>query len=198
MEYAILGTGTGRSGTVSLSKILNSCRNSNVTHENKRYMIPYNNPDTVIQRINNEFTDVGHSFFGDVNYTYFMHLERITAPVKWIFLHRDMEDTVNSWLNKLGGMSRCYPKDRPHIQHRYWNQFFPQYDFVNNAKEAWEMYWRSYESMSKCIPNSFHIDMLDLNKDDKLEEMYDFLNMPESWRAFPRERKFNSSEELHR
>ena len=210
MPEVIIGIGTGRNGTKSLSEILSSCKNVDVLHEGYitewyRGSIWDDDPKIEsLERQNNFFRQrmSEGQFAGNVA---FFLLPRISfilenfKTAKIICLHRNKKDTVKSWMKWCHGLSHCFPPDMSkfvnseHVKHQAkWFGMFPKFESAKNSEEAWEMYWDMYEEESMKLENVLHIQTESLNEDYKLDILYSFVEIPPEDRNYPEKRKFNS------
>jgi hypothetical protein len=124
--------------------------------------------------------------------------------LKAVCLHRNKEDTVESYMKHGSRMLR--PQDR-----QKWLdgcrggeddirsnavKCYPMIDAFT-TRQAFEFYWEYYEAMVATIAEPIiHLDVEDLNDDDCIKDLFDFLEIPDDDRVFIEKRKFYTSEDV--
>lgn len=169
----IIGLGTGRCGTVSLSRLLNLQEKSKFSHELQRlpWVIDKERFNKLYQRINlKEFNFVGDVSF--YNLPYINLFLKKNKNTKFILLKRDREEVVRSFLKKTK-TSNHFQKGA--VTKHIWDECFPRFEAKDKA-EAIEKYYDHYYDLSKEIPNDniFKINTLELNNKNKCMEMLNF------------------------
>lgn len=182
MSQLIIGIGTGRCGTHSLAKILDSQKDAGITHElgDQPYLKWKNDPkiSNVILHFRKEGTT--KKFFGDVSFYYLNYLEEILREfpdAKIVSIKRDPDSTVASYMKWTEG--RNHWKEHTGIRWRkcVWDDCYPKYEL--DKKESIQQYWKDYylkvDELSKKYPsNFFHLNMEDLNSEKRVEDLLDF------------------------
>lgn len=172
----IIGLGTGRCGTLSLAKMLNSQNNCEITHEQKPILEWYGKDLEVVRSRIAKYQKLD-IYAGDVSSAYLNYVEDIYEiagnEVRFICLERDKEENIKSWLRKTKyNYWSKYAK-----QDKKWSKIFPKYEEKDRSK-AISMYWEEYKSKSdsleKLLPVFRKFKTEDLNKEEKLIEMLDF------------------------
>jgi len=206
----VFGLGTGRCGTVSLSVILNTSKDSFIAHEgantyrkNRPYSkLPWDKDLSLLHANLDKILNQNQSIVGDVAFYYLPYVEEIIKAypyAKFICLKRQKIATVNSYMAKT--------KQRNHWQIRTssskwnrdsaWDPCFPKYN-AKNKEEAISMYWDEYyteaERLQKIYPDKFSIFYMNqLNSEEKLREIRNFIGIPsmdtKPKRAFNKGRK---------
>jgi hypothetical protein len=141
--------------------------------------------------------------FGDSSLTWVNHLDEVVERVpglKVITLSRDPEELVRSFLAHSNGYTRLRPQDKMHC---YTNtkagwSWFEAYPTVNpdlTPPDAWWVWWELVTEKLSTFRESgkapvLDLHMLDLNKSEKLTELFDFIGMPEANRVYPDRRKW--------
>lgn len=192
-QRLVIGLGTGRCGTVSLSLLLNAQRSARVCHEGKldgkHHLIPWRDGEEVlsawIKRLARESN--GASIYGDVG-MYFLpyaeHLIREYPHIRFVCMKRDKESTVDSYMVKTRGRNHWMVHDGSVWDlDPVWDPMFPKYS-SDNKKEALEKYWDDYyqeaHRLSDLMPSSFGIfDMDSLNSEDGRREVLEFVGFEE-------------------
>jgi len=207
----IIGIGTGRCGTKSIAHILSVCSGVNVTHERSSFRFNFisNHYREEAEKIVNGLLFENDNFFlnGDVAHYHLRRIPDIVSifpNVKIIHIFRDKSETTDSWLRKCGGLSNCREEDYQLIVNRrgnsyanVWYNTFPTFSGTVNSKEAWDIYWDFYEKdvllLKRKGINIYSLNVNDLNNDNKLFDLFTYLEIPEDRMIFPAARVFNKS-----
>jgi len=99
----IIGLGTGRCGTKSLATLLNAQENSNVTHEDPP-VLPWEFDEKAAQDKLESLLKRDADFVGDVSFSYLNYIEwfkRNYDNCYFIYIYRDFNSFVKSWMNKF-------------------------------------------------------------------------------------------------
>jgi hypothetical protein len=195
--------GTGRCGTTSIAKILNACKNAEVYHE--AHPLLWYGVDGVLGDLTKRMREAGKNgvLFGEVG-------QSVAPSIAWlrdsfpgmpvVCLHRDKAGTVKSFLNH--GLD-VRPTNKRNTMDRARNDRMsrqvhcvPTIDAYSN-EQAIGFYWEFYEAIMAGIkPPVFHINMLDLNDNDCLSALFEFLGIPEEDRVYIEKRQFHTAEEV--
>lgn len=170
----IIGLGTGRCGSVSLSKILKSQKDSYFTHEFNS--IPRDWERTTPFEI--EFAkhiSSGKKFFGDVasyNLEITKYYLNSGIDLKAIILKRDRQKVIDSFLKKSNGRNHWMEHDGGWWRHDKWDKCFPNFS-ANSIEEAIGLYYDHYYSECEKMDQSkcFWVKTKDLNNEEKVLEM---------------------------
>lgn len=179
MKNLIIGLGTGRCGTVSLSKLLTSQDNSYFSHEWDEVHMWNSSFNKFISYIDT----IKHDFFGDVsfyNLPYVNSILEIYPNAKFIILKRDKNETIKSYMDKTKGRNHWQSHDGKKFKYCDWDHCYPKFE-AQSKSEAIGMYWEYYyEECSKIsTKQSFHISTNELNDEKKCLELL-------NWCGFPR------------
>ena len=196
-----LGVGTGRCGTMSLARILDRAQHSVVTHE-RYHPLWYGAPNQPEVQAAKEWFSSGprDELRGDVSSFWMPHvieMQEAFPDLRVICLHRRMQGVVDSFLRWCGGLSNLRPCDMAvrtkHPVHRLYIHLFPTID-APSARMAWEVYWHLCEKMiGEMAMPLYHIAVDQLNDDDALHGIYQFLHVERENRVFPEQRLFNAN-----
>ena len=177
---ALIGVGPGRCGTLSLAKILSSSPRVHCVHEAYR-MTEGMTPDVgeMMRRLEpirdgNLHGQVGMLWLGLVP---IIRLQYPNLPV--VCLHRDKDAVIRSYMKRQENRKRPWllnifgPVDRvtPTYLAEHWDWCETQMEFIGDPV--------------------FHMQTEELGSDSKLNELYEFLGVPDSARRFPYERRFH-------
>jgi hypothetical protein len=181
-----LGIGTGRCGTNSLAAILNQVKGAAVTHEGQLFRSDkWGDPGSCVENFIKQRPAVG--LYGDVA---FYHLPVISAfkekipGLKLVSLHRSKQEVAESFLRRIGSDARL------HDSLEGWNKMFPVIR-ENTAIASWLKYCDMYEEeLSKL--DTYCLQTSDLNDNKKLNDLFDFLEVKEKDRVYPKVRVFNA------
>lgn len=190
-KQLIIGFGTGRSGTTSLSAFLNAQERTYVLHEGRlEPKIPANpfawegDEEHVIQWIAGLLeTNSDYDWIGDIGMYYINYVDAILERwpnARFICMQRAQKEVVQSYL-------KWAPKKHHWIIHdgtqwqldARWDKAFPKYD-IPNKEEALNLYWMKYATHAKTLedrlPASVKIVTLeDFNQQSGREAILDFI-----------------------
>jgi hypothetical protein len=179
----IFGLGTGRCGTLSLAKLLNSQQNSVITHEQfplLTWKVNNNSINLLDQRIK-AYLQTPEIYTGDVCSVYLNYVKyiynRLDKNVKFICLERDKQSNIDSWLKKTKNYNNwsIYSKGS-----RKYSKMFPKYK-IQNKKMCLETYWEEYKYISDTLSNTIPVfrkySTEDLNNELKINEILEFCSI---------------------
>ncbi len=189
-KKVILGIGTGRCGTVSLSDLLNKQENSSFSHELRikiQKAVDYNTPlpwefdKKAFDRAWDSILNYEGQYVGDVSMFWLPYLEKLfvmSEDLKVICLQREKLEVVNSYLKKTQGRNHWMIHDGKQWDSCPWDKSYPNFE-VNNKEEALHLYWDYYyqlvNDLMKKNPKRIKIfQMKDLNNEEKVEELLTF------------------------
>ncbi len=180
---AFVGVGTGRCGTNSLTRIVGACRDTSVYHE--RYIGPwYGAPNReLLLRIEESKSEL----FGEVQCQLLPHLAELRR--RWpdlpiVCMHRAEDEVVKSHIDNIRPMLRPIDKKGGVTEH------YPVID-AHTHKQALHFWWRLYEEATQGIPGKvIHLGMSELNDDDRIVNLFDFLGIPENDRVLLEHRRY--------
>ena len=164
----IVGLGSGRCGTVSLSRFFRQ-KGVYTTHEVKH--LPWYKPDPaeavlalarVLRRADGRYPFVADVAFYWLKYVPWL-IERI-PEVRCVCLKRDQHETVMSFMQKLASRNYWTARDSEYWEEGKWKdnpieEAFPKYDLPK--KQALFQYWEDYYVeaawLQKMFPDNFRI-----------------------------------------
>lgn len=196
MRQPVIGFGTGRCGTMSLAKIINACRNTNVRHEHHTFRVDWYDPKLrKIRRMIRSFKSNGKRgiLAGDIALYWLPHVEYIRKQlkdIKLICMHRNKKETVQSFLNKSNVADRLRPNKKTGQRIILGDNMFPTLDGYD-IKQSLSFYWEMYEKWSRSIKDIYHMDVYQLNDKKVLISLFDYLEIPEKDRVFPSKTRYN-------
>lgn len=209
MRTPFLGIGTGRCGTNSLSRIVGACSNTCVTHE--KYGLFWYEITSDIGDLIRDMRASSKSgvLWGEVGQAVGPHVENIRSSVrgtKVVCLHRDKQETVQSFMDFKSYLIR--PSDKRHWAERssmdnmsdraLFHKRFPLID-AWTVSQSYEFYWEVYEKLMEKIRDPvLHMNVEELNSDNRLVELFDFLEIPEVDRVFVKKRRYFTSVDVRR
>lgn len=170
----IIGLGTGRCGSVSLSKILSSQEDSYFTHEFG--VVPREwERTTEFQKEFERHIQSGKSFFGDIasyNLELTKHYLKSGIDLKAIILKRDRAEVIRSFIAKANGRNHWMDHDGHWWKHDHWDKCFPKFD-AGSIGEAIGLYYDHYYSECEKMDQSkcFWIQTPELNNENRVMEM---------------------------
>lgn len=189
-----IGIGTGRSGTSSLAHIVAACANTCVSHEgypSDWYKVGPNIGKLVLKMRHNK-----SEVLGEVSCNLLPHIQHLRGPIpdlRVVCLHRNKSDVVKSFMANVGTGLR--PGDRPTWKGLGPAERLPIIDAAT-SEQSWEFYWEYAEELMRMVKEPvLHMQMLSLNDDFSLKELFDFLDIPTKDVILTDRRIWNSSKE---
>lgn len=196
----VFGIGTGRCGTVSLSKLLNSQKNSNFTHEIKP-LLPWKFSKNEINKKLNQIIKRKPDYVGDIAFYYLPYVEYIIKKyphTKFICLKRDKNETVESYDNKTGLKNHWINHDGKKFMNDPYDKCFPKNNDKSLLKKQlisryYDKYYSEVERLIKKYPNNILLFEMTygLNTKKGINEILDFLEFPKNNRNIKKSIKSN-------
>ena len=157
-KQLIISIGTGRCGSVSLSKFLSAQEYVSVLHEGRldshkiRKLIKWGNDEkNLFEWLEFLLSLDGNKFVGDTGMYYLPYIEQIIdkyPKVKIIVMEREKEEVVKSYIKKTTGRNHWFDHDgKEWDKDDKWDPCYPKYDILNKEK-ALEKYWEDYKSQT--------------------------------------------------
>ena len=157
-KQLIISIGTGRCGSVSLSKFLSAQESISVLHEGRldshkiRKLIKWgNDEDNLFEWLEFLLSLDENKFVGDTGMYYLPYIEQIIEKypqVKIIVMERDKEEVVKSYIKKTTGRNHWFDHDgKEWDKDDKWDPCYPKYD-ISNKEKALEKYWEDYKSQT--------------------------------------------------
>jgi len=168
----IIGLGSGRSGSSSITNLLNSQKDSHIAHEAPPRMgwsQDHNRLAVHMRRFN--ILRQYHGFVGDVSHWWLPYAEQMLEQdvnICFVAMQRNKEATVNSYLkikgyqgnNKSGAINHWIEHDGTFFEKNIWDEAYPKFD-VDNLPDALSMYWDTYyeecTDLQQRYPDRFRI-----------------------------------------
>lgn len=181
MENIIIGTGTGRCGTKSLAKLLNSQPCSFVTHEMYKSAVPYLVDSVYSKMLIKDLRvkiKLDYTLVGDVALQWLWYANELlkVRNLKMIYMDRDFQETIDSYYRKLGKYNFDHWSVNPEIPSN-WDAAYPKYlefglkQFVGHCKAT-------AHYLEKTHPGRFIIfKMNDLNDPEKQVELFQWIGL---------------------
>ena len=141
-KQLIISIGTGRCGSVSLSKFLSAQEYVSVLHEGRldshkiRKLIKWGNDEkNLFEWLEFLLSLDGNKFVGDTGMYYLPYIEQIIEKypqVKIIVMEREKEEVVKSYIKKTTGRNHWFDHDgKEWDKDDKWDPCYPKYDIVN-------------------------------------------------------------------
>lgn len=201
MRKVLIGLGSGRCGTFSLSHFLNMQKGANVTHEN--FSITWMNFETQsIQELCNILIRDEH-IVGDVacywlNYVPFMI--PFCKDIKFVCLQRDREETVRSFFERKQQPNFCVSPESKYYVHGHIDHLndysFPKYDLPKHegVYQYYDDYYHIARGWHRAYPYNFKLLPMDsLNTNEGQNEILEFCGIPIEDRVFQEKCHYNSN-----
>ena len=160
-KQLIISIGTGRCGSVSLSKFLSAQEYVSVLHEGRldshkiRKLIKWgNDEDNLFEWLEFLLSLDENKFVGDTGMYYLPYIEQIIdkyPQVKIIVMERDKREVVKSYIKKTIGRNHWFDHDgKEWDKDDKWDPCYPKYDIINKEK-ALEKYWEDYKNQTNNL-----------------------------------------------
>ena len=157
-KQLIISIGTGRCGSVSLSKFLSAQESISVLHEGRldshkiRKLIRWGNDEkNLFEWLEFLLSLDENKFVGDTGMYYLPYIEQIIdkyPQVKIIVMERDKGEVVKSYIKKTIGRNHWFDHDgKEWDKDDKWDPCYPKYD-ISNKEKALEKYWEDYKSQT--------------------------------------------------
>ncbi len=191
MRAPFIVFGTGRCGTSSLFEMLRYCKNVSILREQSPYRVNWYNPDKKILKDFIQWLKVdGEEVSGSVARYWLPHVEYLREQIpelKLICLHRNKKNTTRSWMRWKGK-----PADRLRPGRGKMYDVFPKID-AHTIQQSYEFYWEMHEEWSRSIKGVYHVNLLDLNDQEKVTAIFDYLEIPKEDRKYLSNTRHNAS-----
>ena len=192
----IIGLGTGRCGTDSLTKVLNKQKDVKAYHE---YFFLGWEDDFIsaLVILNQLLRDPEGEFIATVAFYWLNYVPKLCAllsDVKFVCLWRDKEEVVESFFEHTKNRNLWTAPTSEHWDLSNLHAIdplmmsFPKYDLPK--REAIAKYWDEYDRKAKVFaalhPSNFmYINVNDaLNTKEGMKKMFDFVRIPEENRDY--------------
>lgn len=160
----LLGIGTGRCGTLSLTYLLNRQPECSVSHE-MRPLPVWDGEDTnvILDKFKSIMTYAEEPICGDIAFYHLNYLETIFQwydNVKVIVLQRDKEETIRSFIAKMKEWPGILPVNhfsslnRSRYAYTPFDNCFPKYA-MESSKECIAQYYDDYYLKAKQLQNKY-------------------------------------------
>ena len=189
-KHLIIGLGTGRCGTVSLSKFLNEQPDAMILHEgaleSRRELISWYDDDEHVTSWLAELESLSadSKFFGDTGYYFLPYVETIWKAypnAHFVCFERERDGVVRSFLKKTSDNRHFWydHQGKGFRRDATWDKTFPKFDEVDKAKAIglyWDMYHEEATRLASLRPDAFRIfPMTVLNSTSGRAELLDFV-----------------------
>jgi hypothetical protein len=179
----IFGLGTGRCGTHSLTHLLNSQENSNVSHEIGGIpFLPWEPSKGTFMHGIGTVGESGSDFVGDVAFYWLPYVHdilEIYPNAKFVVLKRDRQAVIDSYMKWTP--TRNHWKNHMGIEwiECPWDNCFPTYSLDLTKEEAIGKYWDDYyirvDILKRIYPDHLLIFPTEhLNEEDKVQTMLEW------------------------
>ncbi len=183
MKRLVIGLGSGRTGSMSLSYLFNDQPYCIGTHES--FHMTWNvDMDLFGKAMGDLFSREAPLIVDSASYwlNYVPLIKRWYSDTKFICIRRSKEEVVGSFMRKTWGYNSFTKRDSRHLVEKYNKKTspgFPQFDLPK--KEAIGKYWEAYYALAGCyVDESFRMfDIYDLNTIDGIKSILDFAEVPE-------------------
>jgi hypothetical protein len=187
----VIGLGTGRNGSVSLSRFLSAQRDMTVRHEgflDEKYHIFRwaGDGDRVrswIELLDRRARDEGDAYFGDVGTYYLPYVELLIErhpDARFVCLQRDRAKVVKSFLLKTRGTNHWYDHDGTRWTSHKFDACFPSFDEPDKERAIaryWDFYHARIAELMDEYPSQVGLfQASELNERDGRGRILDFID----------------------
>lgn len=179
MKYIIIGLGTGRCGTVSLTnlfKLQSSCgaEHEHTAHNSQHGEIWGKNFTGLVDYIENR----SEKYICDVSFYNLPYVEQLIDMfdnVKFVVMKRDRQETIDSYMRKTSGRNHWQIHNGTRYKHCPWDSIYPKFEGTDKA-DAIGKYWDYYYNTCSNIDQSlcYNLNTSDLNNKEKCLDMLNF------------------------
>ena len=179
----IIGLGSGRSGTSSLAKLLDSQADASMHHESKP-ILPWAYDEILLHKKLSQICEQKTSIVGEVASYFLPYVEniiKIKSDAKFICLKRDKQKTVTSFMKKTEGFNHWSTVKKDNWIVTYFDQAFPKYDTLDKEEaiaKYWDEYYKTAENLQLKYPSNFRVyDLAILSDLTMQKQIFDFLGV---------------------
>lgn len=178
----IFGLGTGRSGSTSLSNILNASPDHNISHEHP-FLVRWSSQSQELEWHIDRLVWLSqyYSVVGDVAHWWLPHVDYILRKCPsagFIALRRSKAETIRSFISikEPSGLNHWTINKSGAVAYNLWDSCYPKFGVDLSLYTALEWYWETYyeecERMAVKHPDKFKIlELSDLSTYDKLQSV---------------------------
>lgn len=178
----IIGCGLPRTGTGSLAKLLNGCKNFQVGHETLIHL-PYEfNRDKLYEKLEIIHRFKG-SYIGDIGHYYLNYLDYLIKfkHAKIICMKRDKHKVIKSMKETM----KWNPYSQRNIEGSEAFPHIPKSSFELSASIHFDIYYKEIHRLKRKYPSRiliFHVK--GLNDREGIHRLFNFLKIPKEDRTY--------------
>ena len=185
MRQLVIGLGSGRCGTVSLSRLLDAQPGAQVRHELRPHLPWMADKALLARKLDILRRLPGTGLVGDVGFFYLPYVVRILAAwpsARILALRRAERETVASFMVKTQGRNHWMDHDGNRWRlDPTWDPCYPSFD-TSSKEQALQRYWQSYYAAVErlCVeyPSNVRLfDVEDLNTSQGVRAILDFVGI---------------------
>lgn len=178
----IFGLGTGRSGSTSLSHILDASPDHNVSHEHP-FLVRWHSQSPELEWHIDRLVWLSqyYSVVGDVAHWWLPHVDYILnkcPSAGFIALRRPKAETIKSFISikQPSGINHWTTNNSGAVAYNLWDGCYPTFgvdlSLYNALERYWEAYYEDCERMAEEHPDKFKIlELSDLTNYDKFQSV---------------------------
>lgn len=186
-----LGCGTAKSGTVSLTKLIEHCQNWSCTHEMHPEEEWDESADKLLEKIGmlEKFDGNG----GDVACWHLPHIDAVLQKypnIKVVCMKRDRDETVKSFIANFPQIA---------LDGVQMFRYFPAQSgnsFERKVKNYWDMYYEIADELEEKYHNFKIFDIENLNTRKGQDKIFDFIGIQKHLRFYPTNCKYNVTKKV--
>lgn len=187
-KQIIIGLGSGRCGTVSLYRLLNSQNDSYFKHESQP-IVPWKFDQKIIDNKLALLSKKKCKYIGDISSSYLNYMEYILdkfPSAKFVVLKRDREEVISSFIKHTSFLNLNHwvkHNGEKWRKSKRWDDMHPKYNIDSKEKalgKYWDDYYSKVEDLIKKYPSNIKIfDTVSLNSKKRVEEILNFCDVLE-------------------
>ncbi len=210
----VVGLGTGRSGTVSLSKFLDAQEKSFFVHEGAyklKFLFRHAAGNYLPWKINNLLFEEWYTgltkaskdarYYGDICASLLPYVPSILEKdpeAIFVCMKRNKKDVVDSFMHVTTGIN-YWDKNETFREVDFWGEMFPTIDSSNKRESIeryWDMYYETIESLEQKYPNAVRtFSINDLNTTEGRDRILDYIGYPKNDRRV--DKTFHANKRLN-
>ncbi len=196
-QRLVIGLGTGRSGTVSLSKFLGVQEKTFFVHEGaykQKFFSQYSAGNYLPWKIDKHLFEVWYSglrkaskgalYYGDVCASLLPYVSLILEKdpeAVFVCIKRDKTEVVNSFMHVTRGIN-YWNENEVFRAFDFWGEMFPTINSLNKRdalEKYWDLYHETVKSLEEKYPHAIRtFSINDLNTFEGREEILNFIGYP--------------------
>lgn len=179
MKNIIIGLGTGRCGTVSLTNLFKSQSSCVAEHEYTAHNSQHGEVwgDNFMELVD-YIESKSEKFVCEISFYNLPYIDQLIDrydDVKFIIMKRDRQETINSYLKKTINRNHWQEHDGTRYKYCKWDSAYPKFEGADKADSIgmyWDYYYETCSNINQALCYNLNLD--DLNNEGKCLDMLSF------------------------